>query len=205
MKFDDLIHAACEEDVITTGWLTVGGAASQAGIRRQLDRWVKAGKVLQLRRGFYALADPWRRHPVNPLYVANRIKKASYVSLQSALAWYGMIPEYVPVTTSVTTGRPEILQTPLGSFSYQHIKPGWFLGYQQVKTVEDRVVFMATPEKALLDLLYLTPGSDDPGYLSELRFEPSDSFDWTRAQAMADTGRSPKLSRAVTRLRELQR
>ncbi|MEI7881286.1 MAG: hypothetical protein WCI95_10465 [bacterium] len=178
--------------------------SSLPDIRRQLDRWIKVGKVIQLRRGFYMLENPWRRKIVNPFYVANRLKKASYVSLQSALAWYGMIPEYVPETTSVTTGRPEILQTPVGSFSYQHIKPDWFMGYSQVKTAPDRMVFMATPEKALLDLLYLTPRSDDPGYLRELRFEPSEKFDWTRTQSLAGMDRSPKLERAVKRLRELQ-
>jgi len=204
MNFDEFIGAIGKEDVFTTGWLTVGGQASTPSIRRQLDRWIKAGKVLQIRRGFYVLADPWRRHMVNALYIANRIKKASYISLQSALAWHGMIPEYVPETTSVTTGRPETLQTPVGVFSYQHVKPGWFLGYSQVKTVQDRMVFMATPEKALLDLLYLTPGSDDPGYLRELRFEPSEHFDWEKARSMAELDRSPKLLRAVKCLRDLQ-
>ena len=203
MKFDELVAAVANEDVFTTGWLTVGGKCSAVDIRRQLDRWVKAGKVVQLRRGYYMLGDPWRRKMVNPFFVANRLKKASYVSLQSALAWYGMIPEYVPETTSVTTGRPEILQNPVGSFSYQHVKRAWFMGYCQVKTDSDRLVFMATPEKALLDLLYLTPRSDDPGYLRELRFEPSEKFDWLKVKSLAGMDRSPKLDRAVKCLREL--
>lgn len=204
MKFDALIQAVGEEEVFTTGWLLSGCATVPQHLRRQMDRWVKAGKILQLRRGYYSLAAPWRRFEVNPLYVANRIKKASYVSLQSALSWYGLIPELVPVTTSVTTGRPETIVTAVGSFSYQHIKPSWFVGYRQVRTVQDRLVFMATPEKALLDLLYLTPGSDAPEYLRELRFEPSDGFDWELLRSLAEAGRSPRLLRAVRELRLIQ-
>ena len=53
------------------------------------------------------LGKPIGRVSAHPFVVANALKKASYVSLQSALSHYGMIPEYVPVTTSVTTRRPE--------------------------------------------------------------------------------------------------
>jgi hypothetical protein len=57
------------------------------------------------------------------------MRKASYVSLQSALAYHGAIPEHVPMTTSVTTRRPERLQTPIGPFLYRHVKRSFFFGY----------------------------------------------------------------------------
>jgi predicted transcriptional regulator of viral defense system len=69
-------------------------------VRRQISRWVKVGRLHQLRRGLYALAPPYQKIVPHPFLVANRLVQGSYVSLQSALAHYGMIPEYVPVTYS---------------------------------------------------------------------------------------------------------
>jgi len=119
------------------------------------------------------------------------------VSLQSALSYYGMIPEVVPVTTSVTTGRPEKLETPLGSFVFRHLKKTAFFGYAQTEISRGLSVFVASPEKALLDLLYLTPGSDSPAYLEELRFEPADHFDWKAFRRHAERLKSAKLQRAM--------
>jgi hypothetical protein len=57
------------------------------------------------------------------------VKDGSYVSLQSALSYHGMIPEYVPETTCITTGRPLCIQTPFGRISYRHLKSGAFTGF----------------------------------------------------------------------------
>jgi predicted transcriptional regulator of viral defense system len=119
------------------------------------------------------------------------------VSLQSALSHYGMIPEFVPVTTSITTGRPEELGTPMGRFLFRHVKKSAFFGYAQTEISRGQPVFLASPEKALLDLLYLTTGSDSPAYLEELRFEPTDRFDWNTLRRHAERIRSRKLKRAV--------
>lgn len=62
---------------------------------------------------------------------------------------------------------------------------------------------MASPEKALLDLFYLMAGSDESGYLQQLRFEPSKKFDWARAAALAPAMRSRKLIRAIDRLHDM--
>jgi hypothetical protein len=108
-----------------------------------------------------------------------------------------MIPEFVPVTTSVTTGRPEELQTPLGGFLFRHLKKTAFFGYTQTEISRGQSVFLASPEKALLDLLYLTPESDSPEYLEELRFEPVDHFDWEALRTHAERLKSQKLRRAA--------
>jgi predicted transcriptional regulator of viral defense system len=99
----------------------LAGQSKPASVERQLDRWIKSGCVIMLRRGVYALAEPYAKQEPHPFVVANQIKRASYVSLQSALSHYGMIPEYVPVTTSITTGRPETLNTPMGRYQYRHV------------------------------------------------------------------------------------
>jgi predicted transcriptional regulator of viral defense system len=196
MKWQELLTIARNTPVFSSS-LLLAGRGSAGAVRRQLDRWVKSGRLLQLRRGVYAVAPPYQAEAPHPFLVANHLRKPSYVSLQSALSHYGMIPEFVPVTTSVTMSRPEELQTPLGPFLFRHVKKSAFFGYAQTEISRGQPVFLASPEKALLDLLYLTPGSDSPAYIEELRFEPTDHFDRHALQMNAERIGSRKLKRAV--------
>jgi predicted transcriptional regulator of viral defense system len=196
MKWEEVLTIARDNPVFPSSFL-LAGRGSATDVRRQLDRWVKSGRLLRLRRGVYAVAPPYRVGAPHPFLVANHLRRPSYVSLQSALSHYGMIPEFVPVTTSVTTGRPEELDTPLGRFLFRHVKKTAFFGYTQTEISRGQPVFLASPEKALLDLLYLTPGSDSLAYLDELRFEPTDRFDWHTLRKHAQRMRSRKLKRAV--------
>ena len=91
------------------------------------------------------------------------------MSLQSALAFYGVIPEHVPVVTSVGQGRPETLHNPLGGFQFNHLTGTLFFDYSRMEVAARQFAFVASPEKALLDLVYLTPGADSQDYLRELR------------------------------------
>jgi hypothetical protein len=79
---------------------------------------------------------------------------------------------------------------------FRHVKKTAFFGYRQNEISLGQSVFLASPEKALLDLLYLTPGSDSPEYLEELRFEPMDLFDWEAFRRHAERLKSRKLKRA---------
>ena len=110
MEFSHLLEIVGNDPVFETG-LLLQGDVDPVDVRRQLSRWKGAGKIYQLRRRIYALAPPYQKVRPHPFLVANLLVPASYVSLQSVLAYYGMIPEYVPVTTSVTTGRPGNWQT----------------------------------------------------------------------------------------------
>jgi len=200
MKWREVLTIARNRPVFPSSFL-LAGRGSAAAVRRQLDRWVKSGRLLRLRRGVYGVALPYRAEAPHPFLVANHLRRPSYVSLQSALSHYGMIPEFVPVTTSITTGRPEELDTPLGRFLFRHVKKTAFFGYTQTEISRGQPVFLASPEKALLDLLYLTPGSDSPAYLNELRFEPTDRFEWDILRKQAERIGSRKLKRAVDLLR----
>jgi hypothetical protein len=79
--------------------------------------------------------------------------------------------EYVPVVTSVTTLRPGRWDTRLGSFEYHHIKTEMLHSARLLPLSNDQQAFVATPEKALLDLVHLWPGGDSPAYLLELRLQ----------------------------------
>lgn len=120
---------------------------------RQLDRWGKKGYLKKIKRGFYCFA----KEEVNRnflFYTANRIYSPSYVSLEMALKFYGLIPEEIFQITSVSTKKPTSFQTPIGNFSYQHVKPCLFWGYRFVDFGKQKIL-LADPEKALLDYLYL--------------------------------------------------
>lgn len=199
MKWTELLKLMADEPVFSSSILKAGNAMPSK-TQVQLIRWVKAGNLIQLRRGLYALAEPYRKTNPHPFLVANRMKRASYVSLQSALAHYGLIPEYVPVVTSVTTGRPEHLRTKLGSFTFRHIKKAVFKGFQKIEVSTGQFAFIASPEKSLADLLYLTPGSEREAYLVELRLQNLDKIDQSELVKTSQEFRSPKLLRAVKKI-----
>ena len=202
MEFTELLQIVQDEPVFETG-LLLSGDVHPGEIYRQLSRWRQTGKIYQLRRGLYCLAPPFQKVTPHPFLVANRLLPRSYVSLQSALAFYGMIPEYVPVTTSVTTGRPSHWVTPLGPFDFRHIQVDFFDGYRFMDLGENQRTFIATPEKALLDLVYLEPGGDEPDYLAELRLNNLGRLDWQLLERLARKLEKPKLMRAVAVIREL--
>ena len=199
MKIEELSERVSTGGLFRTGQI-LSGRRQPANVRRQLDRWVKSGRIQQLRRGVYVLQKPYSASAVHPFAAANALKKASYVSLQSALAHYAMIPEYVPVVTSVTTGRPEELDTAIGRFIFRHVSSRYFWGFTETVVSPDQPVLMATPQKALIDLLYLTPHSDDEDYLKELRLERPEGFDLETLHSAAERHGSTKIKRAVQRL-----
>lgn len=201
MELTRLLDIVGNEPVFETG-LLLAGAVNPTDVRRQLSRWTKAGRLYQLRRGLYALAPPFQKVKPHPFVVANRMMRSSYVSLQSALGYYGLIPDIVPVTTSVTTGRPNRWDTPLGVYSFRHIKTEYFSGYRLIDLGGNQQAFVATPEKALLDLVHLQPGGDTPEYLQELRLQSLDELDLERLQFQADQASSPKLKRAAAAVAE---
>jgi predicted transcriptional regulator of viral defense system len=195
MDFTSLLDVVGDEPVFETG-LLLAGAVDPNDVRRQLSRWTKAGRLYQLRRGLYALSPPFQKVKPHPFVVANRMKRCSYVSLQSALSHYGLIPDIVPVTTSVTTGRPNRWETPLGAYVFRHVKLELFRGYR-LTDLGNQQAFVATPEKALLDLIHLTPGADRPDYLRELRLQNLDVLDLVELQHQVELASSPKLRRAA--------
>lgn len=202
MDYKSLLELAGDEPLFDTS-LLLAGAVERAKIQRQLARWQRSGHVLQIRRGLYSLAPPYRRHTPHPFLVANRMVKASYVSCQSALAWYGLIPETTPVTVSVTTRRPGVWTTPYGDYHFRRVKPDCWFGYQLVEIAAEQRAFVAHPEKALLDLLYLTPEADDPLFLQELRLQNLEKLNLEALDSFAARMDSPKLQRCVQQIQRL--
>ncbi|MEI6290972.1 MAG: hypothetical protein WCP19_11125 [Chloroflexota bacterium] len=195
MKFDDLLRIVGNEPAFESGLLLAGNVDIK-NIRLQLTRWTNSGLLLQLRRGLYALAPPYQKISPHPFLVANQLKRGSYVSLQTALSYYGMIPEVVYMITSVTVGRPCRFQKQLGRFDFRHIKTDLFRGYK-LQDFMGQKAFIASPEKALLDLLYLQAGSSDPAYINELRLQNLDQLNLELLNQLAEDYGSPGIAFSV--------
>jgi hypothetical protein len=202
MVFGELLEAVGGEPVFETG-LLLAGDVDPLDVRRQLSRWTGVGRLHQLRRGLYAVAPPFQKVRPHPFLVANRLVLGSYVSLQSALAHYGLIPEAVPVTTSVTVDRPGRWETPLGAYEFRHIQGELLTGYRWVEVAEGQLAYVASPEKALLDLVYLEPEADSSRYLEELRLQHLEILDVDELRRLAELSGKPKLKRATERIARL--
>ena len=114
-----------------------------------ISRNLKSGLFVKLRNNYYMLKDSHL-----PLYaIANKLYQPSYISLESALSHYGVIPEAVYAVTSVNTKPTREFTTPKAVFSFQRIKKSVFGGYSPI-SIEGHVVLLADPEKALADYLY---------------------------------------------------
>jgi|688.fasta_scaffold82759_3 predicted transcriptional regulator of viral defense system len=121
----------------------------------RLSQWQAKGYIRKIRNGFYRMASrPMNDH--ERWAIANSIHAPSYISLRSALGYYNFIPEGVFHVESVTTGHTKRFAFNGTQYTYRHIKPAFHFGYRFLEHQGLRVR-MASPEKALLDVLYLHP------------------------------------------------
>lgn len=107
-----------------------------------------------VKRGLYITGPALKRFPPSRYLLANHIYGPSYVSLEPALAHWGLIPEMVTTVTSMTIGASRSFNTPLGLFRYIQLKlPYYCFGIRQVEWATNQTVLMAGPEKALCDII----------------------------------------------------
>ena len=136
--------------------------------RNNLTRWLNKGLIVKLRQGYYTFPE-YKDKPYYAYFFANKIYQPSYISLHTALAFYGMIPESVIQITSVTTLKTEYFRNDFGEYSYKSLKKQLFFGYDLKPMTNNRILKIAKPEKALLDLLYLYPFYNTEQKLLDLR------------------------------------
>jgi predicted transcriptional regulator of viral defense system len=140
--------------------------------RNNLVRWINNGLIIRLRQGYYTFPEYIGR-PDYPLYFANRIYRPSYISLHTALAFYGMIPEAVMQITSVTSLKTAVFSNTFGEYSYKSVKAELIFGFDLKTMTDGRTLSFASPEKALLDLLYLYPFYNSEHDMEDLRLDDS--------------------------------
>ncbi len=121
--------------------------------RRRLNEWQDKGYIKKVIRGYYIFSDLKLSEEIL-FKIANRIYLPSYVSLESALSYYHLIPESVYGITSISTRKTYHFRTSIGEFIYRTLKPPLFFGYDLIK-LQEKYLKMASIEKALLDYFYL--------------------------------------------------
>ena len=128
-----------------------------------VSRFLKYKEILQLKKGLYTSSDFFSKNKSDisySFYLANIIRTPSYVSLWSALQFYNLTTEAIYSITSVTPKVTRNYTTKAGSFTYKSIKKGLFSDFSlmQGKVTGEQTTrldfFIASPAKALFDLLY---------------------------------------------------
>lgn len=125
----------------------------------KISEMIKNGELISLRRGLY-VPGPELDLPIpNRFVIANHLRGPSYISLETALSYWGLIPERVYEISSVTTKTSKTYETSLGRFSFQFSPtPFYSFGIKSVRLTEFQTALIASPEKALCDKIVLTSG-----------------------------------------------
>jgi predicted transcriptional regulator of viral defense system len=185
-KLEALRQPLFETRDLATLWNVSHSSASRAA-----SRLAQSGMIVRLGRGKWALV-----RNLNSFAIAEHLTFPfpAYISLQSALYYYGMISQIPAVTYAVSLARSRVWQTPVGAFSIHHVAAEFFFGYEMDPSSGSAKI--ALPEKALVDILYFRPTRSRLFvHLPEL--ELTKKFSWQKALAMAARIKSPARKRFV--------
>ncbi|MFH1441416.1 MAG: hypothetical protein ABIH18_05205 [Candidatus Omnitrophota bacterium] len=200
MKWEEFIKKAGNLPVVDTEIL-LAGLPNSRPLKVQISRWRASGKLIQLKRGIYLLDEIYRKVETNGFYIASLLKQPSYISLEKALEYHGLIPEAVYVYTSVTTKRQGEFVSKAGRFDYRHIKKSLFWGYNSL-TINNQTAFIALPEKALLDFFYLKDVKISLDYLEEMRLQNTEKINFDKLLECAKKFKKPSILRAAELIKE---
>lgn len=130
------------------------------GYKRPWDRvtdLVKRGILTKVKSTIYVPGPSLKMRGPEPMLLANHLASPSYISMETALAYWQMIPERVYEYRSATTGRSVAYATPVGQFTFRHFPlPYYSFGQETIELAPDQAVIIATPEKALCDKIVAT-------------------------------------------------
>ena len=140
-------------------------------LQNQMTEWVKRKYVERLKKNLYELNEKGSREVIIPdLYIANRVYSPSYVSLETALSVYGLIPGIAAQVTSITTRPTREFKNKHGIFFYRSCQKRAFIGYRLMQ-YEGFKIFIADREKALVDFIYFALRRTDSLNFDEERFD----------------------------------
>lgn len=187
-----------------------GELGGYSAILAKIASLVEEGSLIRIKRGLYCLSPLVSGTEPDVFAAANVICAPSYVSFETALSFYGLIPERVDETMSACVARGRLFRTPIGTFSYRSVPRDWFrIGVRSLTRKEGSSFLVATPEKALGDLLLaranLRVSSPDSlrSFLEEdirLDFDALETPDLGIFREMATCGHKPLLMKALERI-----
>jgi predicted transcriptional regulator of viral defense system len=181
---------ALHQPVIQTRDVSACLNISHAQASKILDHLAKLGRFVRLMRGKWATTTK-----IDPLILPEYMTAPfpSYVSLQTALFYHGIIEQIPNTIYAVSLARTRQYTTPFGKISIHHFQPNFFFGFEMVNQIK-----IATPEKALIDILYLTPARSNLfRVLPEI--EVPSSFNRKKLQAIIDKISSVRTKSLVER------
>jgi len=150
--------------------------------RRRLNDWQNKGYIKKVIKEFYIFSDLALNE--NVLFeIANRIYKPSYISLETALSYYDLIPESAYGITSVSTRRTYKFITSIAECNYKTIRPILYSGYF-FQSYNKKAFKIAQPEKAILDYFYLNPHLKNEKDFESLRMNPRIFFEKVNARTL---------------------
>jgi len=170
---------------------------------RRLVEWQEKGYIKKLRRGYYCFNEVEKGEAFR-FFSANKLYSPSYISMESALSFYNLIPEGVFTTVSLTTRNTTAFSTPMGSFSYRNVKAPLFFGYRLLN-IRGHTIKMAEPEKSILDYFYLNK-IDTPDMLEGIRLNGAqihDMLDFNKLHQYAGVFQSKILQRRIQLLKKM--
>jgi len=122
--------------------------------RDAVSSLLRKEQIIRVRKGLYVFGDLWQRQPISREMLANLVYGPSILSIDYALAWHGLIPEYVDVLTSISSGRSRHFNTPLGWFSYTHLSQERFSFGATIQKSNTGNWLITEPIKALADKVW---------------------------------------------------
>lgn len=178
-------------------------------MKNQLARWGKKGLLSQLRKGLYVLDSANRKINPGKSFLAGQLYSPSYISLEHALSLYGLIPEHVADITSISTRKTARFENEFGVFTYQTIKPGAFRGFKMEQDEAGLAYFIAEPEKAVVDFIYLNLPrfkiGDADIFTESYRFQRLEQLNTGKLKQYAELFNNAKLTAVVKTLMALVR
>jgi predicted transcriptional regulator of viral defense system len=170
---------------------------------RRLVEWQKKGYIRKLVNKWYLFSECVIDEPLL-FRISNCIYKPSYISLESALAYYHLIPEAVYIQKAITTRKTIQYVTPLGTYDYHNLKPKLFFGYT-ILHKDTLPIMMADMEKAILDYLYLNSSLKSANDIEQLRLnsiEIQDNIDWEKLDRYKSVFESKTLDARIKNLKK---
>ncbi len=147
--------------------------------RDKISRLLKSKEIVQVKKGLYVLGEDYRKGLVQKEILANLLWGPSYISLEYALSYYNLIPEKVEVVTNICCKRKKEYKTSFGYFIYYPLALKKYSIGITLKDIEDTSFLIASPEKALSDLIARQTTLNNPEevnkyLLEDLRIEKED-------------------------------
>lgn len=156
MDFRKMIKEYAEAPI--SRHLILGLLAEYQSPNDKISELLKSKSLISIKRGLYITGPKLDLPTPEPFLIANHLRGPSYISLESALSYWNMIPERTYEVSSVSIKTSKLYKTPVGRFRYQQLKtPYYSFGIKSIELSPKQSILVASPEKALCDKVVLTP------------------------------------------------